>query len=394
LFSTGKIGIQVAAKGSRRIIMRANLIPVLAAAFCFSTACYKAVGNNLDAQTDPVGDSEVDAADTLPDNNCYERVEPGFQGLDYQEVVPARTPFTLTFQHEGVLEPTVAVEVAGSVLDAVLGGTVCLCGPCGPLESESSVTIDGLEAGEYTIRVQGESFPLSVVDDCRRSPLYVDPVPYGEGCAEETRINREHAISFMGSGSGCGCGGYVENSLSFDSPHNPHTGRLDITAVEVVCDPSLCCAECPCIDVYDVDLQVRFPEEGFYYNYANGEYVCYTAVFGEDGCSDWPSMWTEIVEAPSEVLYGTPVVIVLGLSSGFCCGEISPFVNEERDAAGNVTLSPWVTVCEGSCCYMCDCIDYTELAYEITDLTIGSHRICVSGETEGNCVEVFVYGYD
>lgn len=374
--------------------MRANLILALAAAALMFTGCYKTVGQHFDAQTDPTGDSGVDAPDTLPDSGCYERVEPEFQGLDYEEVVPSRTPFTLTFHHDGVLEPTAAVEVGETVLDAVLGGTICTCGPCGPLLSETSVTIDGLEAGDYTIRVQGQSFPLHVVDDCSHNPVYVNPVAYGEGCAEETRINQPHTISFTGNGMGCGCGGYVDSSLSFDSPHNPHTGRLDIAAEEVVCDPSQCCPECPCIDVYDVNLEVRFPEEGFYYNYANGEYVCYTAVFGEDGCSDWPSMWTEIVEVPSEVLVGTPVVIVLGLSSGFCCGEIAPYVNEERDSAGNVTLSPWVTVCEGHCCYMCDCIDYTELSYEITDLAIGSHRICVTGEGEGNCVEVFVYGYD
>jgi hypothetical protein len=390
----GKIGIKVAKNRSRRIIMRVKLIPAAVAAFLFITACYKTVGRNFDALTDPTGDSAGDAADTLPDNACYEHVEPELEGLVYEEVVPARTPFTLTFLHQGVLEPTVAVEVDGNVLDAVLGGTVCTCGPCGPLLSESAVTIDGLVAGDYTIRVQGQSFPLRVVDDCLRHPLYVDPVQYEEACAEETRVDRPHVISFMGSGTGCGCGGYVENSLSFDAPHDPHSGRLDITAVEVICDPSQCCEDCLCIDVYDVDLEVRFPEEGFYYNYANGEYLCYTAVFGEDGCSDWPSMWTEIVEAPSDVLVGTPLVIVLGLSSGFCCSEVSPAVSEERDPAGNVTLSPWVTVCEGHCCYMCDCIDYTELRYEIEGLAIGSHRICVEGESEGNCIEVFVYGYD
>lgn len=222
-------------------------------------------------------------------------------------------------------------------------------------------------------------------DDCSRNPVTVERTSLV--CPEEARVNQPVDISFQAFGLGCGCGGYAETSMSFEVPSAPETGRLDITADEVVCDPSQCCVPCNCIDTYHVELAAVFPEEGFYYNYVNEDDLCFTSVFGEDGCSDWDSMWTQITDYTPEVYtdWGVPASanFSLSLSTGWCCGG-EAFVVEERFEEEpynptKIVLTPQITVCEGMCCYMCDCLDMFQVHHEIEGLMVGMYEVCVQG---------------
>lgn len=362
--------------------------------------CYEHTGPTHDSATDVLtddGGTDQDVQpdplpDPPPDSECLAMVEPVFERLEYQETVPAHSFFTLTIHHEPVMAPSASYSGEDAAVIITLSGMVCTCDPCPVRMPESSITqytfAEGLPAGEYLIDIQGNFFPLHVIEECIRNSIYIES--YSTTCPEELRINETALIDIHGAGSGCGCGGYMETTTSFEPPSHPNPGRASITAEEVICDPSQCCEFCACIDMYNEELSLRFPEEGFYYIWANDETICYTMVFGEDGCSDWIPMWVQVLDYTQEVVYGDPVVFTLSVSTGFCCSGV-PSVTEERLADNRINLSSEIEVCEGNCCYMCDCMDMMEVQHTITGLDMGVWEVCVEG---AGCYEVAVWGLD
>jgi hypothetical protein len=375
----------------RRSAMKTTTLILLAVTLLWG--CYAATPHGGDGSMDALQD-DPDTEGNLPDSPCMQTIEPMFTALEYDTIVPAHTTILIVVHHTLALLPSAVAAVDGSLITLSLSATLCTCGMCPAVEPStvSEARIEGgLEAGEYTIRIQDADFPLHVVEDCQRSLVTIDT--YDIACPEEARVDAPARIAFSANGTGCGCGGVVETSTEFVDMGESYAPALMISAEEVVCDPSQCCVNCRCIDTYSVEVSVSFPEEGLIPSYANGDtYLCSTMVFGADGCSDWDSMYSSIVSCPPEVMYGDPLEVMLSVSSGYCCsGEA--FVEEQREG-DTVTLSPGMHVCEGSCCYMCDCMDYTEVTHAITGLSIGSHRICVSSYSSEQCVDVFVYGLD
>jgi hypothetical protein len=365
---------------------------LLWAILLFAAGCYKDTPPHLDGATDAPADPVPDdgpGPDLPPDSPCLSPLEPVFQGLDYADTIPAHSPFTLTIHHELVLYPSAALSMSGTRLDITLWGTACTCDPCPVNTPELSVTtlnVDGLEAGLYEIVIQGHTYPLLVTDECERHDLYVNG--YGT-CAEEIRLNETLLVEFGGTGWGCGCGGTVDTRTSISAPWSGGTGQVAIAAEEVICDPSLCCEMCGCIDVFNVSVPVTFTETGMYNVFANDQYLCFTAVFGEDGCADWAAAWTSIYDYPAEVFYGDPVPIGLYMSVGYCCGG-EPYVVEERPGENRIDLRPFQTVCEGDCCYMCDCDGSIEVRHVLTDLAPGLNHVCAIGLDSESCIEIFV----
>lgn len=369
------------------------LIPAAACILLLAAGCYKDTppyfDGATDGHTDPAPDDGLPDPDLPPDSPCLAPVEPVFQGLDYADTVPAHTPFTLTIHHELVLTPSAALTIDGARLDVILSGMACTCDPCPINTPEVSVTtlgVEGLGAGRYEIVIQGHTYPLLVTDACERHELHVEG--YGT-CPEEVRVNETLTVELGGYGWGCGCGGFVETRTSVSAPWSGGTGQVTIAAEEVICDPTQCCELCACIDAYNVEVPVTLTDEGVYNIYANDQYLCMTAVFGEDGCSDWASMWTSIYDYPAEVFYGEPVPVSMYLSVGYCCGG-EAFVVEERPGENRINLRPFVTVCEGSCCYMCDCDGSIEVRHVLTDLMPGLNVVCAVGLDTENCIEIFV----
>jgi len=209
-------------------------------------------------------------------------------------------------------------------------------------------------------------------------------------------VNQTARIAFFGYGHSCDCGGYAETSSEFELSGSSLWGELYITAEEVICDPSRCCDMCNCIDGYEPVLHVNFPREGFYDVYVNDGYLCFIAVFGEDGCLDLPPAYVEVGDYDDMVVVdnfgdrGT-ANFSLQLSTGMCCdGE--PFIIEERseDDSGSVTirLYPGIELCEGDCCYDCRCSDFYEITYPVEDLSPAvGYEVCVEGD---GCYEVWV----
>jgi hypothetical protein len=379
---------------------KATMNVVLALIAVLAWGCYAETRFSGDGSSDAAGDDAAapDVApdvvpEPLPDSPCIEQTVPRFESLEYQDTVQANMAFTMTVRHEGAMNVTASTTLGGSIIEITLSGLMCTCDPCEigtPTVFETMVYFyEGLPAGEYTILIQGQAFPLHVVGECRRSLMY--PESSSVTCPDgEIRIDQAASIGFYSYGMGCGCGGYAETTTTLRPPVFPERGRLDIGAVEVVCDPSRCCMECACIDTYEVALSVSYPREGFYTNYVNDTYLCSTVVFGEDGCSDWRSPYGSVTSYTSEVYYGDPAGFDLSFSTGFCC-EGTPYVVEERPDTYRVNLQPMVTVCQGACCYDCDCMDMFQLHHDIYGLSIGTYQVCVEGAA---CYEVHVIGYD
>ena len=378
-------------KPTTGLFIALGLVPALA----LLGGCYAATppgggDGAVDVQQDDAVPDQV-----LPDSPCMVPVEPTFTALEYDTIVPAHETIVITVHHTEVLMPAAGVALDGNVILLTLSGTECTCGICPAVEPStvSEARIEGgLPAGEYMIRIQGSDFLLYVVEEeCRRNPAGVET--YDTTCPEEARVGAPINIGFTASGTGCDCGGFVDTSWELVDMGETYAPAMMITAEEVVCDPDQCCEACRCLDIYDVDLAVTFPVEGFIPTYVNNDtYLCSTMVFGEEGCSEWTTAFSSIVSCPEQVEFGLPVEVAVSVSSGYCCsGEA--YVEEGREG-DTVTLTPKMHVCEGSCCYMCDCMDYTEVTHAVTGLDIGTHRICVRSSYEEQCVEVFVYGLD
>jgi hypothetical protein len=388
------MALMLQASPVRRNAMKSTTGLFLALALACLGGCYAATpyggDGGVDAQQDNAGPDQV-----LPDSPCMVPLEPAFTALEYDTIVPAHETIVITVHHTEVLLPSAGVALDGNVILVTLSGTQCACAMCPDVEpsSVSEARIEGgLPAGEYMIRIQGADFPLLVVEEaCQRNAAGVET--YDSTCPEEARVGAPAAIGFTAYGTGCDCGGFVDTSWELVDMGESYAPAMMITAEEVVCDPSQCCVGCRCMDMYDVDLQVIFPVEGFIPTYVNNDtYLCSTMVFGEDGCSEWTTSFSDIVACPEQIEYGLPLEVTVSVSSGYCCsGEA--YVEEQREG-DTVTLTPKMHVCEGSCCYMCDCMDYNEVTYAVTGLDIGYHRICVQSSYDESCIEVFVYGLD
>ena len=363
--------------------------PVLA--LIFLAGCYASARSSHDAAEDPSAeDPSVDGFEG-GDSSCIRFDEPAFEGLDYADTVSEATPFTLTVHHGMSMGCTASYRLDGSVIDVTLGGMTCLCTPC-PIEMPSSTVtsfmVEGLEAGEYTIDIQGNLFPLHVTGGCERSLL---GIAGDADCPAEARVNQAVEIGFTGSGRSCGCNGSVETGSTQTPPAASLWGELRITADEVVCDPASCCNSCPCIDMYDVKATVAYEEEGLYQNYANDQWICMTAVFGEDGCSHWPALdvavtaHTSWVQLPPDGT-GATASFMLSLSTGLCCNPEPVVVtaNQGRDPDDPFRITihePSIGICEGDCCFACACVDSYSTEIFIHDLMVaGTYTVCVDGD--------------
>ena len=371
------------------------------------TACYSSTNIEGDVtQDDGTGDPNIvnDAQDDdqFPDMPCLQPIVPEFEELEYSETVPADTPFMLVIYHEPAILPGGTCRLDGDTVLVTLDGLACTCDPCPydlPESLVTSLNVDGLTAGEYFIDIQGKRFPLHVVGDCDRYPL--EWMWDGDTlCPEEVRINEQAHIAFTGMGHSCDCGGYTETNAVIEHPDPPDWGELWIKADEVICDPEQCCDDCRCVDMYDVDMDILFPGEGMFTVHVNDAWMCMIAVFGESGCSHRAARWVEVVEYTPVVLIPpdgeTPdAVFDLSVSSGMCCSPepIVVITGQVRDDASHtVTLKPSINMCEGDCCYTCECMDSFPTTIRIANLTAGVWNVCISGD-ECYPVEVFEADY-
>jgi hypothetical protein len=236
--------------------------------------------------------------------------------------------------------------------------------------------------------------------DCAYERYTLGLTTYNTTCPRDIRINQTAQIGFAGSGHSCDCDGYAETNVTFNTPSYGGWSSVDIAAEEVICDPSSCCDMCRCIDMYDVTVPVDFPAVGTYVIHVNGQVLCTTSVFGEDGCARWPAGWvsvddfTELVFPPDD---GGPAnaVFNLSLSSGMCCSP-SPIVTitseQPRDPSSNVVnlTYPTIDMCEGDCCYECECLDSFRMEVRVGNLTPGTWTVCF--ERIG-CYDVEVAGW-
>ena len=258
----------------------------------------------------------------------------------------------------------------------------------------------GDDAADAQVEDTAEDGAAEAAGDCANERYLLGMASRTITCPREIRINQTAEIGFWGEGHSCGCGGYEETSVSWDLPAHGGPSSLDIISEEIICDPSLCCSTCRCVDNYDVRVLADYPAVGVYTNTMNGDFLCTTAVFGEDGCAHWSAGQASVADYTSLVFpaddsgMGT-AVFQLSLSSGMCCNPapiVTIVAEMPRDPSANIVnfTYPMINMCEGDCCYECACVDSFPMEVRVSDLSVGAWTVCFDGM---GCYEVEVAGW-
>jgi hypothetical protein len=234
----------------------------------FMPGCYD---SNQDEDTSTDADVDPDRPDDPPPDELSEDIPEGelcdpvlldIMDVYYSPRIAPMTDTEIVIHHaqgtysdlESSMEGNIIyIDISGYSWDLCHASEPSCCPSGGNYEGYKVHLQEGLPPGDYILRINGTDYSLTVYGtDCETQDTAITNVEYDDYIPP---VERTPDFIIQSSGRSCDCNGATAVMQRVTS--SPAEIWIDVT--EVICDPSQCCNECPCIDAYENTVFVYLP---------------------------------------------------------------------------------------------------------------------------------------